>query len=245
MVDGHADLGALRLLVDARTRLLAISAVQYSSGYRYDLGALGEFCRASDILLVVDATQAAGAMTIDADGDGIDVLAVSAHKWMLGPLGIGFVHLSPRAMDTLAPSVVGWLSVEHPFDFDHEPRLASSAVRFESGTENAVGLAGLDATVELMLSAGPRAIEEHILDATAELSERLEECGWTTLRDSRRQTWSGILIASSGGDDDAVFARLTAAGIRCSRRGGGIRFSPHYYTSSDDLDRVFDVARSR
>jgi cysteine desulfurase/selenocysteine lyase len=137
MIDGRADLDLLPGMIDAKTKVVAISAVQYTSGYRYDLGRLGDLCRSRDALLVVDGTQAAGAMVIDADAAGIDALVVSAHKWMNGPLGIGFVHFSDRAMDRLHPSTVGWLSVEHPYDFDHEPRLADDGRRFESGTENA------------------------------------------------------------------------------------------------------------
>jgi selenocysteine lyase/cysteine desulfurase len=226
MVAGRADLDALPALVDARTRVLAISTVQYTSGYRYDLGRLVACTR--DALLVVDGTQSVGALTVDIEG--IDVLAVSAHKWMLGPLGIAFVHFSPRAMERLHPSVVGWLSVEQPFDFDHEPRLASDGRRFESGTENAAGIAGLTAAIAIVLEAGIGAVERWILDRTAELAELL----------GATPRGSGILIAPG---DAALHERLLAAGVRCSLRGGGVRFSPHYYTSRADLEFVAGVVR--
>ena len=184
MIDGRADLDLLAALIDANTKVVAVSAVQYTSGYRYDLGRLGELCRPHDALLVVDGTQAAGAMVIDADAAGLDAFVVSAHKWMNGPLGVGFVHFSDRAMDRLHPSTVGWLSVEQPYDFDHEPRLAHDARRFESGTEN---------------------------------------------------EWSGILTATSGSDDAALYQRLIDNDVRCSLRATGVRFSPHYYNTSDDL----------
>ncbi|MDA0180114.1 aminotransferase class V-fold PLP-dependent enzyme [Solirubrobacter phytolaccae] len=238
MVDGHADLAAAAALVDDRTRVLAISAVQYSSGYRYDLAPLGELCRARDTLLVVDGTQAAGALTLDADATGIDVLAVSAHKWMLGPLGIGFVALSERAMGRLHPSTAGWLSVERPFDFDHEPQLAGDGRRFESGTENMVGIAGLGATVGIVLELGREAVETLVLDRTAELTELLIAAGLTPTRTSERSHWSGILIATTGDDDAALHRRLLDADVRCSLRGGGIRFAPHYYTTASDIERL-------
>ena len=97
-----------------------MSAVQYSNGHRYDLTAVGQLCRERGVLFVVDGTQAVGALRIDVDASAIDVLAVSSHKWMLGPPGIGFVHLSNRALDAIRPSVVGWLSVADPFAFDYE-----------------------------------------------------------------------------------------------------------------------------
>jgi selenocysteine lyase/cysteine desulfurase len=238
MVDGHADLEAIALLVDRRTRVLAISAVQYSSGYRYDLRPLGELCRARDTLLVVDGTQAVGAMVVDADAAAIDVLAVSAHKWLLGPFGIGFVALSERAMQRLQPSTTGWLSVEEPFAFDHEPRLAADGRRFESGTENAAGIAGLGATIATVLEIGREAVETAVLDRTAELADLLEAAGLRISRPADRSRCSGILIATTGHDDAMLYRRLVEARVLCSLRGAGIRFSPRYYTTASNLEHL-------
>jgi cysteine desulfurase / selenocysteine lyase len=177
MTDGRARVDDVLTALDRRTRVLAISAVQYSSGHRYDLAAFGQACQNSDVLLVVDGTQAVGAVTVDAELLGVDVLAVSAHKWMLGPFGIGFIHLSRRAMQRLAPSTVGWLSVEDPFAFDREPVLAADGRRFESGTENSAGIAGLGATVDLVHELGRRRVEDRVLDRAAELATLLEEVG--------------------------------------------------------------------
>ncbi|WP_159500242.1 aminotransferase class V-fold PLP-dependent enzyme [Microbacterium sp. 18062] len=241
MAEGHALISDFGKLIDDRTRVVAVSAVQYSSGYRYDLRALGDFCRQLDALLVVDGTQALGAMTIDVRASLIDVLVVSAHKWMLGPLGIGFAHFSERALNSLYPSTTGWLSVDRPFDFDHEPKLAVDARRYESGTENAAGIVGISAAVNLVLKAGPAAIESHILHAGAYLAKLLRDLGWRVLNDYGDEHRSGILIASSGRNDAGYHRRLLDNGVRCSLRGGGVRFSPHYFTSSSDLHRVADV----
>jgi selenocysteine lyase/cysteine desulfurase len=229
MVDGHADLEALGGLVDAHTRVVAVSAVQYTSGHRYDLARIRALSR--DALLVVDGTQAVGALVVDADAAGVDALAVSAHKWMNGPLGIGFVHLSDRAMDALHPSTVGWLSVEHPFDFDHEPRLASDGRRFESGTENAAGIAGLAATISIVLELGRERVERMVLDRAAELVELIGAHGLRVPRSADLGEHSGIVFATSGdaGTDAATHRRLIDNGVRCSLRSRGVRFSPHYY----------------
>ena len=242
MIDGRADLDLLPGLIDASTKVVAISAVQYTSGYRYDLGRLGDFCRSRDALLVVDGTQAAGAMVIDADAAGIDALVVSAHKWMNGPLGIGFVHLSDRAMDRLHPSTVGWLSVEHPYDFDHEPRLAADGRRFESGTENAAGIAGLAAAITIVLELGRHTVEATVLDRTAELQELVAAGGLRVLRGPDRSEWSGILITTTGSDDAALYRRLIDNDVRCSLRATGVRFSPHYYNTPDDLAQAAVVS---
>ena len=244
MADGYARVDDIRDALDRRTRVLAISAVQYSSGHRYDLGALGQVCQDSEVLLVVDGTQAVGAVTVDAELLGIDVLAVSAHKWMLGPNGIGFVHLSRRAMQRLVPSTVGWLSVEDPFAFDHEPVLAEDGRRFESGTENTAGIVGLGATVDLVHALGRRRVEDRVLDRAGELATRLEAIGMTVHLPCPGKPRSGILIASSPGRAHrALHDRLLAQGVRCSLRGSGLRFSPHYFTTDSDLDRAVDILR--
>ena len=235
MIAGHADLSRMSELIDARTRVVAISAVQYTSGHRYDLAHVRGIC--GEALLVVDGTQAAGALVIDADAAGIDALIISAHKWMLGPLGIGFVHFSDRAMNRLHPSTTGWLSVEHPFDFDHEPRLASDARRFESGTINAAGIAGLEAAISIVLELGRQTVETTVLGHAAELQQLLISRGLRVLRSSNPGECSGIVITSTAdrGADAAVYERLTGRDVRCSLRVTGIRFSPHYYNSAEDL----------
>ncbi|HEX2072819.1 MAG TPA: aminotransferase class V-fold PLP-dependent enzyme [Geodermatophilus sp.] len=244
MVDGQARVDDVLAALDHRTRVLAVSAVQYSSGHRYDLGEFGAACQNSDVLLVVDGTQAVGAVTVDAELLGIDVLAVSAHKWMLGPFGIGFTHLSQRAMQRLTPSTVGWLSVEDPFTFDHEPRLAEDGRRFESGTENSAGIAGLGATVDLVHGLDRQRVEDRVLDRAAELATLLEEVGMDVHLPARRDRRSGIVIASRPGTPPQVLHdRLLSQGVRCSLRGNGLRFAPHYFTSDSDLHRAADTLR--
>jgi len=246
MAEGRARIDDLVAALDEGTRVLAISAVQYSSGHRYDLAALAATCRQRDVLLVVDGTQAVGAVTVDVEREGIDVLAVSAHKWLLGPFGIGFTHLSQRAMQRLNPSTVGWLSVEDPFAFDHEPQLAADGRRFESGTENSAGIAGLGATVDLVLELGPQRVEARVLDRAEQLAALLDEAGLDVQLSPRR---SGIVIAGSPGIAPAgLHEHLLAQGIRCSLRGSGLRFSPHYFSDDADLHRaasgVRDLARA-
>jgi cysteine desulfurase / selenocysteine lyase len=244
MVDGQARVDDVLAALDHRTRVLAISAVHYSSGHRYDLGAFGATCQNSDVLLVVDGTQAVGAVTVDAGLLGIDVLAVSAHKWLLGPFGIGFVHLSPRAMQRLTPSTVGWRSVDDPFAFDHEPLLAADGRRFESGTENSAGLAGLGATVDLVHELDRQRVEDRVLDRAAQLATLMAAVGMDVRLPSRHDRRSGIVIASSPSTPRQVLHdRLLSRGVRCSLRGNGLRFAPHYFTNDSDLQHAADTLR--
>lgn len=245
MTGGCARIEDLVGALDERTRVLAVSAVQYSSGHRYDLAALAQACRGHDVLLVVDGTQAVGALTVDVGRLGVDVLAVSAHKWVLGPFGIGFVHLSERAADHLVPSTVGWLSVTDPFAFDPEPELAPDARRFESGTTNAAGIAGLGAAVGLVHELGRDRVEERVLHRAGELASLLTGAGLTVPHRDDPERRSGIVIAASPVlPAPELHQRLLADGVRCSLRGAGIRFAPHYYTRRGDLDRAADAVRT-
>jgi selenocysteine lyase/cysteine desulfurase len=146
-------------------------------------------------------------------------------------------HLSDRAMDLLHPSTVGWLSVERPFDFDHEPRLALDGRRFESGTENAAGIAGLAASISTVLELGRDEVERIVLSRAAELQELITAHRLRVPRSANPAEHSGIIFATSGDTDGdtTTYQRLIDNGIRCSLRSAGVRFSPHYYNSPQDL----------
>ena len=235
--DGHASIEDIASAIDRRTRVVTLSAVQYSNGCRYDLVALGELCRERGVLFVVDGTQALGALRVDVEASGIDVLAVSAHKWMLGPPGIGFVALSTRALEAIQPSVVGWLSVTDPFAFACQLDLLPSASRFEPGTENVIGIVGLGATISLLEEYTTTWVEERILGLTDHLCQEVTARGFTIQSPRHDGQRSGIVIFSKRDTDpEQLHRRLTAAGVKCAVRAGGIRFSPHYYNTTDEVD---------
>lgn len=235
--DGHASIDDIAAAIDDRTRLVALSAVQYSNGFRYDLAALGELCRTRGVLLVVDGTQAVGALQIDVEASGVDVLAVSSHKWLLGPPGIGFVSLSARALDVIQPSVVGWLSVTDPFAFDYRLDLPASASRFEPGTENVIGIVGLGGTISLLQEFGTSWVEDRVLQLTDQICHEVTTRGFVLQSPRHDGHGSGIVIFSKPGvDPEHLYGRLTAAGVKCAVRAGGIRFSPHYYNTPEEIE---------
>ena len=122
-LDGRLEMDVFRQAMDERTRVVAVSHVQFHSGFRVDLAALGDICTKSSALLVVDGTQSIGAISLDVSTTGTDVLVVSAHKWLMGPRGIGFAKFSERALNRVTPAIVGWMSVNDPLRFQPNPRL--------------------------------------------------------------------------------------------------------------------------
>ncbi len=237
--DGRPAAADLAPLIDARPRVVAVSQVQFMTGFRSDLGPIAELCHGQDALLVVDGTQGFGAMTIDLAATGVDVFAVSAHKWLLGPLGIGFLALSDRAFERLSVAAVGWLSVEQPFAFNYRLDLLPDARRFEPGTENAAGISGLHAALQMIADLGAMAIEARVITLTERLCDGVRSKGYKVLSSRRPGEASGIVTFRDDGERTAqALERLAAANILVSARAGGVRVSPHHYNSEDEIDYI-------
>lgn len=241
-VDHQILPGTIERLIDTRTRVVTLSHVQYYNGFRCDIPAIGEICRRKGALLVVDGTQSIGAIQLDVTAARVDALVVSSHKWMLGPLGIGFMALSEQAMREVAVSVQGWLSFTDPFNFARDKTLLPDAGRFEPGTENSVGIYGLTARLEALDRHDPAQVEVRVIRLTDRLCAGLSKggCHITSHRGPGQK--SGIVTFTHPTlAADLLLKRLTAANIVVSLRSGAIRVSPHYYNSDEEIDRFIDV----
>ena len=237
--DGRPAAADLAPLIDARTRVVAVSQVQFMTGFRSDLGSIAELCHGHDGLLVVDGTQGVGAMTIDLAATGVDVFAVSAHKWLLGPLGVGFLALSDRAFERLSVAAVGWLSVEDPFAFNCRLDLLPDARRFEPGTENAAGISGLHAALQMIADLGAMVIESRIIALTERLCDGLRGKDYEILSSRAPGEASGIVtFRADGGRTERALERLAAADILVSARASGARVSPHHDNSEDEIGHI-------
>jgi cysteine desulfurase / selenocysteine lyase len=237
--EGRILLDDLRAAIDGRTRAIAISTVQFKSGFRCDLAAIGELCRRHDLLFVVDGIQSLGALGCDVHACGIDVLAADAHKWLMGPQGIGIFYCSDRALERLAVRTVGWLSVREPFQFLPQIDLLPDARRFEPGSANSIGIFGLGGTLDLITELGMETIEARVIALTDRLCDGLARKGYHVRSPRGDRERSGIVIFDSAAHPtDDIFQRLAADDVIVSVRGGAIRVSPHYYNTEAEIERL-------
>jgi selenocysteine lyase/cysteine desulfurase len=236
--EGRLTVDAIAAVVDRSTRIVSVSAVDFARGQRRPLAAIGDFCRRRDILFCADAIPALGALAIDVERDAIDCLAADGHKWLCAPEGCGVFYLSRRWLDRVRPQRLGWKSVTNqalylPYHFE----LKSEAAKFECGSFNFLGIAALGAAIDLVLEIGPTAMERRVLDVTAMLRAALQDAGHDILSPTNPEEWSGITTVRSAREPEIEVARLRAAGIVASPRGGGVRFSPHFYSDTGDVQR--------
>lgn len=233
-------------------RVLSVSFVQYLSGFRADLAAIGQICRETRTLFVVDAIQGLGAFPLDAKRCGIHALAADGHKWLTGPEGAGLLFVDAVVVDQITPPEVGWLSVAAWEDFSAPQAAASSpaplawrpgAARFECGTLNTVGIIGLAAAVELLLSVGIETIAEHILALGQQLAQGLRQqgCELLNLSDDAASRSGITSFRHPRMDANAVVAQLEAQGILCASRGGWVRCAPHLYNTPAEVARLLEA----
>lgn len=194
--DGRVTVDQLLNACDRRTRIVAVSWVQFSNGYRTDVSALGEACRSRGILLVVDANHAVGALTMDVHELPIDILATQSFKWMLGPFNVAWLYVRHDLIDRLEPFAVGPLSAVPDMSFLNQTlALRSDAGRFETGVPNFTGILGVGASLALLNRVGIQTIEKRILDLSDYLAEGLQSRGYRVLSPrARPEERSGILV---------------------------------------------------
>ncbi len=242
-VDGRIPLDDLLNAVDDRTRVLSVSSVEFASGFRHDLREIGRFCRSRGVLFFVDVIQSLGALPLDVADAEIDFVSADAHKWLLGPEGIGVFYCSRRARRRLRVVNLGWANVVEPRDFlSYDTTLLPDSQRFECGTLNTVGIHGLGAGLDLLLRIGIENIESRVLSLTDQLCAGLEDKGCRVVSSRAPGERSGIVVFHhSRFDSESIFQKLSDARVVCAIRGGGIRLSPHFYNTEEEVDRVLDA----
>jgi selenocysteine lyase/cysteine desulfurase len=206
--------------------------------------ALSAALKGRDVLLVVDAIQAAGALKLDLARAAVDFLCAGAQKWLLGPIGIGFAYVGPRMLERLNPVTIGTDSVVRDEEyFDYDLTLKPDARRFEEAAPNYPGILGMGAAVNLLLRAGAPVVEDVVLRLAERLREELPRRGYElVLKPTRPSDRSGIVsFRHSRMVPSELHTRLREAGVIISLRSDFLRASPHYYNSDEDLDRLLEA----
>lgn len=242
-IAGNADPeSALLAAVDGNTRLMSVSSVQFDSGLRLDLAQLGRACEAAEVLFCVDAIQSLGAVPLDVREIRADFVVADGHKWMLGPEGIALFYCRRELLETLRLHQFGWHMVEHLGDYDRrdwEP--ARSARRFECGSPNMLGIHALDASLGLLEEAGSEYIYGNIIKNSSYLIEFVENYSdkYRLVTPRAEHRHAGIVSFRPLTEDvREMHQRLQSAGVVCALRSGAIRFSPHFHTPRQDLERA-------
>jgi cysteine desulfurase/selenocysteine lyase len=242
-VKGRLRLEDFEKAIDDHTVAVAVSHVEYPNGFRNDLRGLSEDAHKHGARLIVDVCQSAGALKIDVEKDGVDFLATSAYKWMLGPCGAGFLYVKKGLIAEAEPVMVGWASVKQGIfetaDLwnNRDLMLADTAARFETGTPSLVGYIGAAAALSLLLRTGVKAIENRIISLTSFLIEGLKKKGFKLQTVEEPPHRSGIVNFRTD-KPEARVEKLSKEGIIVSARMNGIRVSPHFYNTEEELEKL-------
>jgi selenocysteine lyase/cysteine desulfurase len=229
--------------VNERTRLIAVSAVQYASGLRLNLSLLGDFCRKNNILFCVDAIQSLGAIKLDVQAIQADFVMADGHKWMLSPEGLAVFYCRPEQREALRLNQFGWHMVEQYRDFDAKTWTpATSARRFECGSPNMLGIHALSASLSLLADVGMSVVEQRVLDNSSYLHDSLKKLPEVEILSPQAvEQRAGIVTFRHQRVTSAdLFHYLMKHNVFCAQRGGGIRFSPHFYTPRAQLEQAIE-----
>lgn len=235
---------ALFALVDSHTRLLTISSIQFASGLRLDLERIGEFCKRRGILFCIDAIQSLGAVRFDVQAYQADFVMADGHKWMFGPEGLGVFYTSPEARDKLKLSQYGWHMMKDTHNYENKPwEVHPTARRFECGSPNMLGIHAFSASLSLLLETDMAIVEALVIEKSGYLKDAIDKNEHTILLSAKQSRLeSGIVIFKHRTvSNEVLYQYLQDNGVVCALRGGGIRFSPHFYNTVEEIDRALEL----
>jgi len=238
--DGRIDLEEVTALIDESTRLVTISAVQFSSGFRTDLETIGRAARRADALFAVDIIQALGVLPFDLPAQYVDIASGAGYKWLCSPEGCGFFYLNDRALERVKPTAVSWMSVDNPWDFeDREQSTKNSAFAWENGMCGSALFYGMERSLKLLQETGVEKIARYLEDLTDFLCEILP-ARYEVVSSRRKGEKSQIVSIrpTNGRTADDITGLLQKEKIIVSQRGGCLRIAPHFFNNYTDIERL-------
>jgi cysteine desulfurase/selenocysteine lyase len=246
--DEESFMQPLERLLAAGARLVAVSAVQFQTGLRMPLARIGQLCARYGAELCVDAIQACGAVPLDVVQMGVDYLISGAHKWLLGPEGVGFLYARPERARALVPRTAGWLSHEDgvlflskgPGELRYDRPLKQTVQVLEGGSSSTLGFAALDAGIEPLLKLTPAVVFAHLNQYLDRLEPELLARGWRSRRAAAVERRSGILSFEPPQGLAAVdiVMQLRPRGVFASMPDGLLRFAPHFPNALSEIETV-------
>ncbi len=243
-VGNRVPLEEFEKLVDDETAVLAVSHVLFSTGYRYDLGELIEVARRRGAFLFVDAYQSVGAVEVDLEKEDVDFLATGSSKWLMGPPGAGFLYVRRDVADKLHAVLPGWMSSRDPLDFSFREFMErDGTAKFETGTPNFIGYAGVSESMRKALDFGMKNVENRILNLTQWLIEELDRMRFKIVTPTDRRRRAGIIVFQPNRDPGKVVEGLWERGIITSKRGVGVRISIHYVNKEEEVEYLIHSLR--
>lgn len=228
--------------IQPNTRLLSVSAVQFLTGYRADLNAIGKLCKERGIIFCVDAIQAVPFIPINVTEAGIDYLAAGAHKWMMGTEGTAVIYISKELQEKVHQPAMGALSVRDAYrytDYDTE-RLRDDASRYECGTMNYPGIAALKAALEFQLEIGLDTICAQTLHLTGVLLTLCDRAGVQSVTSRNNEERGGIVSIIFDNAREAA-QLVNKKNVQIVERGGRLRFSPYFYNTEEEVRKAFNA----
>ena len=239
--DGRIEVEDIFAAVTPQTKLISLSLVEFFSGFRHDAQKIGEFCRQHGIVFALDAIQALGAVKVDMQKWHVDFLSAGGQKWLMSPMGTGFIYVAPHLLDKLEIINLGWLGMKDAWHFfDYTIRPVDTASRFEQGSYPFIALAGMMAAVKIFLSIDPDELERQILHLSGHLIQKLKSLRFRVVTPEVEEERAGIVLFTTGEDNETVHQKLKEKKITISLRENMLRVSPHFYNNEEDLDRFID-----
>jgi selenocysteine lyase/cysteine desulfurase len=242
-VNGKISLDDMEKAVDDKTAAVAISHVEYANGFRHNLRILGEIAHEHGAYLIVDAIQSVGTMPVDVRRDDVDFLTLSCYKWLLSPTGVGYLYVKEDLIEKLEPPMVGWASVDQQvfetLDFWDiwNLKLSKTASRFEVGTPSRLSQVGAKESMKLLLDFGMENVKKRIMKLTDHLIDSINDLGFELQTPEEEQCRSGIVNFKIG-KAQKIAEKLGKKGIIVSARSHGIRVSPHFYNTEEEIDKL-------
>ncbi|MBD3403410.1 aminotransferase class V-fold PLP-dependent enzyme [candidate division GN15 bacterium] len=245
--DRRLDIAKLEQAITPRTRMLAISWVQFFNGYKNDLKRLSDICRAHDMYFVVDGIQGMGVEPIDVVDLDIDLFSSGCQKWMLSPQGCGFFYVSDRIFEQIRPPFMSWLGVDWGMNFSDlfywDKPYFETARKLEMGYYAILNLLGMKASVEIFKSLGIDKIQKHTHGLIDRLAAYLNDSSFYTITSSLEEKHRSSILTFTCKDHELLQKRLVKDGIVLVHREGSIRVSIHLFNNEADVDTLIAKLR--